>query len=65
VVSGNTTTFGGASNVISGGSGIEIPTLAATPAIVMIGKTLTNAKRIVPKSNFFILSPPLSDPYAT
>jgi hypothetical protein len=31
----------------------------------MIGKTLTNAKRIVPKSNFFILSPPLSDPYAT
>jgi hypothetical protein len=64
-VSGNTTTFGGAWNVISGGNGIEIPTLTSTPAIVMIGKALTNAKRIIPKSNFFILLPPLSGPGAT
>jgi len=44
--------------MISGGR--EIPILISTPAIVMIGKPLTNAKRIVPKSNFFILLPPLS-----
>jgi hypothetical protein len=41
------------------GGGREIPILISTAAIVMIGKTLTNAKRIVPKSNFFILLPPL------
>ena len=64
-MSGNTTTFGGASNVISGGSGIEIPTLTSTAAIVMIGKAPIKAKKIIPKSNFFILSAPLSDPYAT
>ena len=29
----------------------------STAAIVLIGKTLINAKRIVPKSNFFILLP--------
>jgi hypothetical protein len=51
--------------VISGGSGIEIPTLTPTSAIVMMGKALINAKRIVPKNNFFILLPPLSDPDAT
>jgi hypothetical protein len=64
-VSGNTTTFGGASNVISGGSGIEIPTLTSTAAIVMIGKAPIKAKKIIPKSNFFILSPPLLDSDAT
>jgi hypothetical protein len=42
------------------GGGREIPTLISTDAIVMIGNTLTNAKRIIPKSNFFILLPPLS-----
>jgi hypothetical protein len=64
-VSGNTTTFGGASNAITGGSDIEIPTPTFTSALAMIGKTLANAERIVPKSNFFILSHPLSDPDAT
>jgi hypothetical protein len=32
----------------------------STCAIVGIGMTITNAKSIVPKSNFFILLPPLS-----
>jgi hypothetical protein len=30
----------------------------STPAIVEIGNTDTNAKSVVPKSNFFILLPP-------
>jgi hypothetical protein len=42
------------------GGGREIPILTFTPAIAGIGTTLANAKRIVPKSNFFILLPPLS-----
>jgi hypothetical protein len=41
------------------GGGREIPILTFTPAIVGIGTTITNAKNIVPKSNFFILLPPL------
>jgi hypothetical protein len=32
----------------------------STPAIVEVGTVITNAKKIVPKSNFFILLPPLS-----
>jgi hypothetical protein len=32
--------------------------LISIPAIVGIGTTIANAKRIVPKSNFFILLPP-------
>jgi len=47
------------------GGGRKIPILTSTAAIVMVGKTLTNVKRIVPKSNFFILLPPLSDIDAT
>jgi hypothetical protein len=43
------------------GKGREMPILTSTPAIVGIGNTSTNAKSIVPKSNFFILLPPLSD----
>jgi hypothetical protein len=43
--------------MIGGGKGI--PIFIFTAAIVMIGKTLTNAKSIVPKSSFFILLPPL------
>jgi len=42
------------------GGGSEIPIPIFTPAIVGIGTTIANAKRIVPKSNFFILLPPLS-----
>jgi len=55
-VSGITITSGGASNTMGGGR--EIPILISTPAIVGIGTTIDNAKRIVPKSNFFILLPP-------
>jgi hypothetical protein len=40
------------------GGGREIPILISTPAIVGIGTTIDNAKRIVPKSNFFIVLPP-------
>jgi hypothetical protein len=65
LVSGNTTTVGGASNVTGGGSGMEIPTLTSTAAIVMTGNTTIKAKKIIPKSNFFILSSPLLDPDAT
>jgi hypothetical protein len=42
------------------GGGREIPIPIFTPAIVGIGTTIANAKSIVPKSNFFILLPPLS-----
>jgi len=44
--------------------GREIPILMSTSAIVMTGKTLTSIKRIVPKSNFFTLPPPSSNPDA-
>jgi hypothetical protein len=57
-VSGKTTTNGGAANTMGGGKGKL--KLILTPAIVGIGTTSTNAKSIVPKSNFFILLPPLS-----
>jgi hypothetical protein len=40
------------------GGGRGIPMLISIPAIVGIGTTIANAKRIVPKSNFFILLPP-------
>jgi hypothetical protein len=40
------------------GGGREIPILIFTAAIVGIGTTITSAKSIVPKSNFFIFSPP-------
>jgi len=53
-------TSGAIVNVITGGRGI--PILMFTSAIVGIGTAITNAKSIVPKSNFFILfplSPPL------
>ena len=53
-MSGSATTAGGPPITI-GGSEIPIPTL--TSAIVVTGKTHNNAKRIVPKNNFFILSP--------
>jgi hypothetical protein len=41
------------------GGGSEIPIFIFTPAIVGIGTTTANAKRIVPNSNFFMLLPPL------
>jgi hypothetical protein len=44
--------------MMGGGRGILM--CISTPAIVGIGTTITNAKSIVPKSNFFILLPPLS-----
>jgi hypothetical protein len=40
------------------GGGRGIPMCISTAAIVGIGTTITNAKSIVLKSNFFILSPP-------
>jgi hypothetical protein len=39
------------------GGGREIPILTSTLAIVGIGTTIANAKRIIPKRNFFILLP--------
>ena len=44
------------------GGGREIPILISTAAIVWTGTTLTNAKRIVPKSNFVnsVFYPPCS-----
>jgi hypothetical protein len=41
------------------GGGKPILTFILTCAIVGTGKTITNAKSIIPKSNFFILLPPL------
>jgi hypothetical protein len=41
------------------GGGREIPIPIFTSAIVGIGTTIANAKRIVLQSNFFILLPPL------
>ena len=57
-VSGIAITSGGAANSIGGGRGISIFTFIC--AIVGMGTTIANIKRIVPKSNFFILLPPLS-----
>lgn len=42
------------------GGGREIPILMSTAAIAGIGTTITNANRIVPTSNLFILLPPFS-----
>jgi hypothetical protein len=41
------------------GGGSENPILTFTSAIVGIGTTIANDKRIVPNSNFFIWMPPL------
>ena len=41
------------------GGGREIPICISIAAIVGIGMGITNANSIVPKSNFFILLPPL------
>jgi len=57
-VSGITTTSTGPGNTITGGSGI--PILMFTSAIIGTGTAMTNAKNTIPKSNFFILLPPLS-----
>ena len=46
------------------GGGRGIPICTDTCAIVGIGTEITNAKTIAPKSNFFILLPPLSIPDA-
>jgi hypothetical protein len=43
---------------MGGGRGIPIPILTSTLAIVGTGTTIASDKRIVPKSNFFILLPP-------
>jgi hypothetical protein len=51
-----TITSGGARNMIGGGKGIPIPMCISIAAIVGIGATITNAKNIVPKSNFFIFN---------
>jgi hypothetical protein len=56
-VSGITTTSGGAGNIMGGGRGKL--TCTSTLAIVEVGTVITNAKKIVPKSNFFILSSPI------
>jgi hypothetical protein len=40
------------------GGGREIPIPISTCAIAGTGTTIANAKRIVPKSNFFILLTP-------
>jgi hypothetical protein len=40
------------------GGGREIPMPIFTPAIVGIGTKIANAKKIVPKSNLFILLSP-------
>lgn len=52
-VSGITITSGGAPNTMGGGK--EMPIFISTLAIVEMGTAITNTKRIVPKSNFFIL----------
>jgi hypothetical protein len=55
-VSGIAITSGGASNTMGGGR--EIPILTSTPAIAGTEATIAHAKRIVHKSNFFIMLPP-------
>jgi hypothetical protein len=57
-VSGSTITAGGSANTTGGGK--PILTLIPTCAMVGMGTTITSAKSIVTKSNFFILLPPLS-----
>ena len=47
---------GAAANTMGGGR--PILTFIRTCAMVGIGTTLTNAKRIIPKSNLFIFLPP-------
>jgi hypothetical protein len=42
------------------GGGRGIPTLIFTCAVVGIGTTIANTKRIVPQNNFFIFLPPFS-----
>jgi hypothetical protein len=42
------------------GGGSENPILTFTSAVVGIGRTIANAKRIVPNINFFIWIPPLA-----
>jgi hypothetical protein len=44
-------------------SGREIPIPIFTCAIVGIGTTIINAKRIAPQSNFFIVLPPFFDKF--
>jgi hypothetical protein len=44
--------------VMSGGRGMLMPIFTFTPAIVGIGTTIDNAKKIVPRSNLFISLPP-------
>jgi hypothetical protein len=44
---------------MGGGGGRGIPMCISTAAIVGIGTTITDANSIVPKSNFFILLPPV------
>jgi hypothetical protein len=46
------------------GGGRGIPMCISIAAIVGMGSAMTNAKKIVPQSNFFILLPPLSITYA-
>jgi hypothetical protein len=60
-VSGNTINSGGAENTMGGGRGKLMRIF--TCAIVGIGTTMANAKKIVPKKNLLILLPPffLSD----
>jgi hypothetical protein len=41
------------------GGGRGIPMCISIAAIVGIGTTMTNANNMVPKSNFFILLPPI------
>jgi hypothetical protein len=57
-VSGNTINSGGAENTMGGGRGKLMR--ISTCAIVGTGTTTANAKSVTPKSNFFILLPPLS-----
>jgi hypothetical protein len=57
-VPGSSIVSGGAENAIGGGS--ETPICTDTCAIVGIATEITNAKSIAPKSNFFMLFPPLS-----
>jgi hypothetical protein len=40
------------------GGGRGMPICMVTPAIVGIGTEIASAKKIAPKNNFFILSPP-------
>jgi hypothetical protein len=54
-VSGSTINAGGAEKMM-GGREMLMPTSAL--AVVGIGRKITNAKRIGPRNNFFILQPP-------